>query len=60
MRQYRPRLLLDSVKLMAVLAAAGTAVLFWMPVLVVWTTLAALRHHVPRRARPSGNLSPIA
>lgn len=50
MRQVPPRPLLDSVTLTAVLAAAGAAVLFWTPVLVVWTTVVALRQRLPRRA----------
>jgi hypothetical protein len=34
-------------------------VLFWTPVLVVWTTLVALRQHVLRRMRPHDRLSPV-
>jgi hypothetical protein len=52
--------MLDTVALAVVLAAAGAAVLLWMPVLVVWTALVAFRQQVLRRMRPYRDLSPVA
>jgi hypothetical protein len=60
MKQDPPHPLLDAVTLTAVLITAGAAVLFWTPILVLWTTLVAVRRHLPRRARSHGELSLVA
>ena len=60
MNQDSPRPLLDSITLTAVLATAGAAVLFWTPILVLWTTLVAVRRRLPRRVRAHGDLSLVA
>jgi hypothetical protein len=60
MKQGPPRPLLDAVTLTAVLATAGAAVLFWTPILMIWTALMAVRRHLPRRARSHGDLSVVA
>jgi hypothetical protein len=59
MKQHLSHTLLDSVRLTAVLAAAGAAVLLWTPVLVIWTTVAAFRQRVMRRAGSQRHLSPV-